>query len=122
MAKGTLPAWIKIAFLSLVTFVFIPYLRVLVDNNADLPNKPLGLLDLEDKGNFYSVVRWPKKFYYKGPNDKDVVWAVFFHRPYCGACRRIRPALEALGNTVNASRNLRFAALDCTKYGLKSES
>lgn len=47
-----------------------------------------------------------------GPNGASVVWAVYFHKPYCGACRRLRPVVEALGATV-AAQDLRFAAVDC---------
>ena len=44
----------------------------------------------------------------KGPNSREVAWAVFFHRPYCGACRRVRPFFEALAETTNHPDKLRF--------------
>jgi thiol-disulfide isomerase/thioredoxin len=45
-------------------------------------------------------------------NGASAVWAVYFYKPYCGACRRLRPTVEALGSTVTA-HDLRFAAVDC---------
>ena len=48
-----------------------------------------------------------------GPNGPDVTWAVFFHKPYCGACRRLRPIFEALGRSTNETGTLRFAMYDC---------
>ena len=44
-----------------------------------------------------------------------VSWAVFFHKPYCGACRRIRPVFEALASNTNATEHLRFGTLDCVR-------
>lgn len=45
-------------------------------------------------------------------NGASTVWAVYFYKPYCGACRRLRPVVEGLGSTVTAD-DLRFAAVDC---------
>lgn len=50
-----------------------------------------------------------------GPNDANVSWAVFFHKPYCGACRRVRPMFHALAAHTNASHTLRFGSVDCVK-------
>ena len=67
--------------------------------------------------NFYKTVLYPEhEWDLGGPNDANVTWAVFFHKPYCGACRRIRPVFHALGNKVNSSEHIRFASLDCVKY------
>ena len=52
----------------------------------------------------------------KGPNSREVAWAVFFHRPYCGACRRVRPFFEALAETTNHPDKLRFGLVDCVRY------
>uniref|UniRef100_A0A7S2FYC4 Sulfhydryl oxidase n=1 Tax=Octactis speculum TaxID=3111310 RepID=A0A7S2FYC4_9STRA len=66
---------------------------------------------------FYRTVLYPDNDYsLGGPNGMDVKWAVFFHKPYCGACRRIRPVFEALAQTTNSSSHLRFASLDCVRY------
>jgi len=51
-----------------------------------------------------------------GPNHIGVAWAVYFYKPYCGACRRIRPAYESLGRLTNATEHLRFASIDCVKF------
>ena len=51
-----------------------------------------------------------------GPNSREVAWAVFFHRPYCGACRRVRPFFEALAETTNHPDKLRFGLVDCVRY------
>ena len=50
-----------------------------------------------------------------GPNGPDTDWAVFFYKPYCGACRRIRPAFRALAATTNASGRLRFGEVNCVR-------
>ena len=68
-------------------------------------------------GDLYNTVIGPtedkRRWANAGPNDQDVVWAVFFHKPYCGACRRLRPIFEALGATTNETGKLRFAMYDC---------
>ena len=66
---------------------------------------------------FYKTVLYPEKtiWDHNGPNDKNVSWAVFFHKPYCGACRRVRPVFHALAKTTNSSEYLRFASVDCVK-------
>ena len=48
-----------------------------------------------------------------GPNGRDTDWAVFFYKPYCGACQRVWPAFRALGATTNTSGRLRFGEVDC---------
>ena len=48
-----------------------------------------------------------------GPNGRDTDWAVFFYKPYCGACQRVWPAFRALGATANTSGRLRFGEVDC---------
>eukprot|EP00854_Cymbomonas_tetramitiformis_P012047 gene12047-14233_t len=65
----------------------------------------------------YKIVLRPTSPKLRGtPNDPTVVWAVYFFKPYCGACRRIRPIVEALASTVNHTEHLRFAAIDCVKF------
>jgi len=67
--------------------------------------------------NFYNMVLYPSlEWEQGGPNDRNVSWAVFFHRPYCGACRRIRPVFESLAKTTNSSEHLRFGTLDCMRH------
>ena len=62
------------------------------------------------------VVQWPQgQMARGGPNGPDVDWAVFFHKPYCGACRRVRPVFHALARTTNATAHLRFGEVDCVK-------
>ena len=51
----------------------------------------------------------------RGPNGKDTDWAVFFYKPYCGACKRVWPAFRALGATTNSSGKLRFGEVDCVR-------
>lgn len=43
----------------------------------------------------------PRSWMSRGPNNEDVTWAVFFFKPYCGACRRIKPTFEALVSERN---------------------
>lgn len=50
-----------------------------------------------------------------GPNGRDTDWAVFFYRPYCGACKRVWPAFRALGATTNSTGRLRFGEVDCAR-------
>jgi len=52
----------------------------------------------------------------RGANGRDTAWAVFFHKPYCGACRRVRPFFHALARTTNATAHLRFGEVDCVKW------
>ena len=62
------------------------------------------------------VVQWPQGQTARGgPNGPDVDWAVFFYKPFCGACRRVRPVFHALARTTNATSNLRFGEVDCVK-------
>ena len=64
------------------------------------------------------TVVWPQGGNYAkgGPNGPDVDWAIFFYKPYCGACRRVRPIFHALARTTNATSHLRFGEVDCVKY------
>mmetsp|Transcript_6421 Transcript_6421/g.8236 ORF Transcript_6421/g.8236 Transcript_6421/m.8236 type:complete len:419 (-) Transcript_6421:164-1420(-) len=39
----------------------------------------------------------------------------FFYKPYCGACRRVRPFFHALAQTTNTTK-LRFGEVDCVKW------
>jgi hypothetical protein len=48
-----------------------------------------------------------------GPNGRDTDWAIFFYKPYCGACQRVWPAFRALGATTNSSGRLRFGEVNC---------
>jgi len=51
----------------------------------------------------------------RGPNGRDTDWAIFFYKPYCGACKRVWPAFRALGATTNSSGKLRFGEVDCVR-------
>ncbi|KAJ8601026.1 hypothetical protein CTAYLR_007976 [Chrysophaeum taylorii] len=51
-----------------------------------------------------------------GPNAPETTWAVFFYKPYCGACRRVRPIFHALATTTNHTKQLRFGEIDCVKW------
>mmetsp|Transcript_22190 Transcript_22190/g.48712 ORF Transcript_22190/g.48712 Transcript_22190/m.48712 type:complete len:525 (-) Transcript_22190:182-1756(-) len=74
------------------------------------------LVRLNTVTDLQTVVKKPTTLDYQGPNDSKVVWAVFFYKPYCGACRRIKPTLEALGNVLSDSKYIRFASIDCVKF------
>jgi len=50
-----------------------------------------------------------------GPNGRDTDWAIFFYKPYCGACKRVWPAFRALGATTNSSGRLRFGEVNCVR-------
>ena len=70
-----------------------------------------------DAFQLYDVIKNPKEPVFQGaPNNEKIVWALFFHKPYCGSCRRVRPVFEALGSLVEETHTLRFAAIDCVKY------
>ena len=60
------------------------------------------------------TVVWPGT---SGPtgarNSPQVDWAVFFYKPYCGACKRVWPIFRALAATTNSSGRLRFGEVDC---------
>ena len=82
-------------------------------------DKAQGLVHIRDGGDLYDRIVSPRSWdapYANGPNGDSVVWAVFFYKPYCGACRRIRPTVEALAATVADWLHLRFAAVDCVKH------
>jgi len=85
---------------------------------GDGSNKPPVLDVVELDQSFYKTVLYPDKPDWDkyGPNDQNVSWAVFFHKPYCGACRRVRPIFHALARTTNSSEHLRFGSVDCVKY------
>ena len=51
----------------------------------------------------------------RGANGRDTDWAVFFYKPYCGACKRVWPAFRALGATTNSSGRLRFGEVNCVR-------
>ena len=88
-----------------------------VDAALDLP-KRLGLVHIKDGGDLYDHVVAPASWnspFAHGPNGDDLVWAVFFYKPYCGACRRVRPVVEALAATTQDWLHLRFAAVDCVQ-------
>jgi len=70
-----------------------------------------------DAFQLYDVIKLPKEPMFMGEaNDNHVTWALFFFKPYCGACRRVRPVLESLAGLVEDTHKLRFAAIDCVKY------
>lgn len=50
-----------------------------------------------------------------GGVDPEKDWVVFFYKPYCGACRRVRPVFHALAKTTNTTR-LKFGEIDCVKW------
>jgi thiol-disulfide isomerase/thioredoxin len=75
----------------------------------------LAVIALDDS--FYKTVLYAERSWDLGAhNDPNVTWAVFFHKPYCGACRRIRPMVHALAENTNFTQHLRFASLDCVRY------
>ena len=75
----------------------------------------LDVVALDDS--FYKTVLYADKSWDLGAhNHENVSWAVFFHKPYCGACRRIRPMFHALAENLNFTEHLRFASLDCVRY------
>jgi thiol-disulfide isomerase/thioredoxin len=90
-------------------------LPALLGDGSDGPPK-LGVVQLDQS--FYKTVLYPEKTHWDqgGPNGPGVSWAVFFHKPYCGACRRIRPIFHALADTTNSSEHIRFGSVDCVKY------
>ena len=82
-------------------------------------SKSLSLVHIHDGGDLFDHIVAPRSWdapFASGPNGGDVVWAVFFYKPYCGACRRIRPTVEALAATVEDWLHLRFAAVDCVRH------
>lgn len=94
----------------------VPFLAVLFPGSQQHEPRPLGVTHFRQAADFYTVVQFPKsKTRFHASNNENVTWAVYFYKPYCGACKRIRPVVEALGSTVNHTNALRFAALDCTK-------
>lgn len=69
-----------------------------------------------DQSLFQTVISPQPGFSLRGPNGPDTDWAVFFYKPYCGACRRVRPIFHALARTTNHTRQLRFGEIDCVKF------
>lgn len=54
----------------------------------------------------------------RGGNGAETDWLVFYFKPYCGACKRVRPAFRALAATTNSTKHspvpsLRFGEVDC---------
>ena len=84
-----------------------------VGKRAPLYNAPLEVVSLEHQSFFTTVVSVSRATAYNGP---ETVWAVFFYKEYCGACRRVRPFFHALAETTNATTKLRFAEIECVKY------
>lgn len=60
-----------------------------------------------DQSLFKTVIS-PRK-----PTDTD--WVVFYYKPYCGACRRVRPFFHALARSTNYTK-LRFGEIDCVRW------
>lgn len=65
---------------------------------------------------FKTVISPKSGFSLGGPNGRQTDWVVFFYKPYCGACRRVRPFFHALARTTNHTQYLRFGEIDCVKY------
>ncbi|KAK3250977.1 hypothetical protein CYMTET_39669 [Cymbomonas tetramitiformis] len=94
----------------------VPLISQLLSKEGSGP-RPMGVTQLKEINDMYKIVLRPTSPKLRGtPNDPTVVWAVYFFKPYCGACRRIRPIVEALASTVNHTEHLRFAAIDCVKF------
>ena len=53
--------------------------------------------------------------HFRGANSKETDWAIFFYKPYCGACKRVWPAFRGLAATTNTSNRLRFGEVDCVR-------
>ena len=51
----------------------------------------------------------------RGPNGRDTDWAIFFYKPYCGACKRVWPAFRAVAATTNGTGRLRFGEVNCVR-------
>lgn len=93
--------------------------EVRTQNIEFIVQKKLELVHIQDGSSILSQIVAPSSWdapFADGPNSRDVVWAVFFYKPYCGACRRIRPTVEALASTVEYWTYIRFAAVDCVKH------
>ena len=65
---------------------------------------------------FKTVISPQPGFNLGGRNGPAVDWVVFFYKPYCGACRRVRPFFHALGTTTNHTDVLRFGEIDCVRH------
>ena len=103
-----------------VTVAIIAALVGLVSFWGRSPADPLDTRVAEFKDDeMLRVVVWPGQaggtHKHRGPNGRDTDWAVFFYRPYCGACKRVWPVFRALGATTNASGRLRFGEVNCVR-------
>ena len=90
--------------------------RAAREATAAITNAPRRSIELDDKGVYKTVIYAAQGSSLGGPNGPDVIWAVFFYRPYCGACRRIKPFFEALADATDAPDKLRFGVVDCVRY------
>jgi thiol-disulfide isomerase/thioredoxin len=104
--------FVKNLFIAMVIAVPVFLLKRLENDSS-----PSALVKLDVVTDMVHVIKKPASRYHAdGPNDQGVTWAVFFHKPYCGACRRLRPALEALASSIETGKHLRFASIDCVQY------
>jgi thiol-disulfide isomerase/thioredoxin len=110
----------KLFFIILWGVVAISVAMQTIDAAPELEiiSQPPTPLVLDSATLFFEVIKRPSIPEHLGPNGKYVDWAIFFHKPECASCRQIRPAFEALASTVNGSKHLRFAALDCDRCAL----
>jgi thiol-disulfide isomerase/thioredoxin len=67
-----------------------------------------------DRRTFFPTVAFPPQEDLQG-EDEETIWAVFFYKPSCGSCRRIKPAFHALAKSTNSTQHIRFAAVNCVK-------
>ena len=101
-------------FTGIIGFIYAAYYLYLEDNGGGTINtSKLMKVQHLDRRTFFPTVPYPDQ---DAPAEEhEVVWAVFYYKPYCGSCRRIKPAFEALARTTNSTSNLRFADVDCVK-------
>ena len=55
---------------------------------------PLSVVEFNNDAVLKTVV-WPRGGGSIRGNGPEIVWAVFFYKPYCGACRRVWPSARA---------------------------
>ena len=105
--------------------IFVLILAILFGYTAHKAMQPLDPLDAKVvafRGDEpLRVVIYPgmggagSAMHFRGANSKETDWAIFFYKPYCGACKRVWPAFRGLAATTNTSNRLRFGEVDCVR-------